>query len=437
MKTGNVRIYQLALRTFTPEGTLCAATKMLPHVAACGFTHVQLTPVNEMDNDLDQSHWSNRQVASNTGNPNNNYRLKDYYRIDPEYGTEEDLSIFIKTAHLLNLKVLLDIVYLHCSRISTLATEYPDYLQHDENGEILIGEWNMPLLDYSNADLCEYLWANMLHFVKQYDIDGYRCDVGSRVPLFFWQEGIRRCKEIKPDLFMLNEGENLEGLKVFDCNYFWSCCFDSLKIPTGEITAKAYQESWQEWREYLPQDGRILHFLENHDVCSDLFDNRPEKTLGHRAMEVLHALIFTLDGIPFVFNGNELADSLKHNMFSNRFHGRDDTLPWGNALCETGQRRIRIIKELNGLRDRYDALNTTALEWLEHDQPDAVLGYIRPASSENVLVLLNLRNEPLKVQLKFQNPFLRPILESGIAYERTEAGTQVQMLGYGYLVAIF
>ena len=106
-------IYQINLRVFTPEGTLAAAEKFLPEVADTGADMIYLCPIAESDPDSDPAHWSIRQKRSLCSNPRNPYRIGDFFRIDPEYGTEADLRSFVRTAHGLNLKVMLDLVYMH------------------------------------------------------------------------------------------------------------------------------------------------------------------------------------------------------------------------------------------------------------------------------------------------------------------------------------
>ena len=44
-------IYQINLRTFTPDGTLRAAERLLPHIAALGADMVYLCPVTLADDD--------------------------------------------------------------------------------------------------------------------------------------------------------------------------------------------------------------------------------------------------------------------------------------------------------------------------------------------------------------------------------------------------
>lgn len=107
-------IYQINLRTFTPDGTLRAAERLLPHIAALGADMVYLCPVTLADDDPRPEFWSDRQKQSGLNNPKNIYRVGDYYAVDPEYGTDDDLKSFVRTAHGLGLRVLLDLVYYHC-----------------------------------------------------------------------------------------------------------------------------------------------------------------------------------------------------------------------------------------------------------------------------------------------------------------------------------
>ena len=121
-------IYQINLRAFTPEGTLNAAAKMLPHLREIGADIVYLCPVVCADGSADAAGWSDRQRASGFPNPKNPYRIADYANVDPEYGTNEDLHRFVAAAHALGLRVLLDLVYVHCGPGAVFLAEHPDFL---------------------------------------------------------------------------------------------------------------------------------------------------------------------------------------------------------------------------------------------------------------------------------------------------------------------
>ena len=119
-------MYQIQPRSFTPEGTLRAATRKLPYLKDLGVTIAYLVPVMKMDDSRDKAFWSPRQIRSGFDNPKNQYRIADYFHVDEEYGTDEDLKAFCREAHRLGLKVVFDLVYLHCGPTAPFLREHPE-----------------------------------------------------------------------------------------------------------------------------------------------------------------------------------------------------------------------------------------------------------------------------------------------------------------------
>lgn len=439
MKKTEISIYQLSLRVFTPEGTLRAAEKMLPMLADLGPKYIQLVALTKADDSEDRTYWSNRQIASGTNNPKNSYRMKDYFHVDEEYGTDEDFRNFIKTAHRLGLKIILDLVYLHCGPEAIFMREHPDFIQRGADGKIkLTGDWAFPRFDYSNDGVREYLWSNMVYWVREFDVDGFRCDVGDAVPLDFWREGVRRAREIKKDFVMINEGKDVSYLDIFDINYFYDGCFDAVQVAEGMLTAAAFRAKWDACRNMLPAGRQMLHFIDNHDIASDNGEARIEKVIGTAGVDVLLVLDFMLDGVPFVFNGYEVADELKHNMFANRFFGKDPAINWANIFCEKGQKRYTLLKKLYHLRSEQEALKTTKLNWLENTAPDQVISFCRPSDEKSLFVLVNMTKEPAVFEVENvpeMTRLMQPILRSNVSWACEDGKMNVQMLGFGYLAA--
>lgn len=439
MKKSEISIYQLSLRVFTPEGTLRAAEKMLPMLVDLGPKYIQLVALTKADDNEDRTYWSNRQIASGTNNPKNSYRMKDYFHVDEEYGTDEDFRDFVKVAHKLGLKIILDLVYLHCGPEAVFMREHPEFVQRDADGKIkLTGDWAFPRFDYSNDEVREYLWSNMVYWVREFDVDGFRCDVGDAVPLDFWREGVRRAREVKNDLVMINEGKDVSYLDVFDINYFYDGCFDAVQVAEGNLTAAAFRAKWDACRNTLPAGRQMLHFTDNHDVASDSGEDRIEKVIGTAGVDALLVLDFMLDGVPFVFNGYEVADELKHNMFANRFFGKDPAINWANIFCEKGQKRYALLKKLYHLRSEHQALKTAELNWLENTAADQVISFCRPADEKSLLVLVNMTKVPAVFEvgdIPEMARLMQPILQSNVSWICKDGKMRVQMLGFGYLAA--
>ena len=132
-----------------------------------------LCPVFQEDESTDKKNWSNRQLASNTENPKNPYRMNDYFQIDSEYGSMDDLREFVKEAHRLGMRVLLDLVYYHIGPNAPILKEHPEFAKQDKEGNILLGEWHFPVFDYDCQGLWEYLYCNMTYYIGEIGVDGF------------------------------------------------------------------------------------------------------------------------------------------------------------------------------------------------------------------------------------------------------------------------
>lgn len=423
-------IYQVWLRSFTPEGTLRAAAERLPNVAELGATIVYLSPVALADDDPRPEFWSTRQKQSGTNNPRNPYRIKDYNRIDPEYGTEADLRAFVDKAHKLGLRVLLDLVYYHCGPTSVLK-EHPDYLQRDAAGRISTGHWNFPVLNFESRGLREYLLADMEHWVKDFGVDGFRCDVADAVPLDFWEEARTRLDSLRPDLVMLAEGDRrpADQRRAFDVNYSFSWHHAVRAVFTRSQPASSLRTLWERTHAEWPRGARFIRFSENHDIVNDM--HRAEVECGERGAAAVSVINFTLDGVPFLYNGQEIGDTSPQSIFA-RWPVR-----WEAACLPKPTAKLAFYKTLFRLRRSEPALTAGEVVWLDNDQPDAVVSFLRRTPDEEILSVANLSNRSVEVQLALPGRTLasyKTLIADGAKIGTAKSGATLSLEGFSYLV---
>jgi len=418
-------MYQIQPRAFTPEGTLKAATARLPKVAELGVDIIYICPVFVSDDDPNREGWSPRQKASRMNNPRNPYRMKDYYHVDPEYGTDDDLKKFIAEAHKLGMRVLLDMVYLHCGPNAVFLKEHPDFVKRDENGKIILHRWNFPAINMDNPELREYLWKNMEYWVRDFGADGFRCDVSDGIPLDFWETARERLDKIRPEICLLAEGRRrADQLKAFDLDYGWG--FRSWS------NAAAVRKTWEKMRAERPRGGaRFIRFIDNHDIANDAFYNRIEKAWGAPRVNATLVVLFTLDGVPMLYNGQEVADTARHSIF-----GRS-AIDWANGDTPAGKARFAFCKKLCAMRHAERALTHGAVRWLDNDQPDSVLSFARRTPDEEILVVANLSDRKIRVRItspETTRPSCNTLIAEGAKLEPDEGGPTVHLAAFGYLV---
>lgn len=427
-------VYQIMLRTFNEEGTIASVTKELPFLAELGFGVMYLCPIFEADDSEDRKYWSIRQKASETGNPKNPYRMNNYYKIDSEYGTMEDLEKFVQEAHRLGMKVILDLVYLHIGPNAPIIQTHPEFVKQDEEGNIICTEWFFPYLDYKCPGLREYLWSNMTYFVGVLDVDGFRCDVGDQVPLDFWVEGRRRIQAIKPDAVLINEGRNWEYLESgFDASYCFDWNFDLYDIFAGKCTVKHLRERSEDQAAKLPTGSMLIRDIENHDTATDRA-KRIEVLAGHDGMELIEVINYFMDGIPMVYCGNELGDTARINFFGNRFfRGNYEVTDRSIASQDYSLRRQEILKKLNHLKKESEVLRWGKTVWLDNSEEDTVISFKRVTETEQMIVIGNTADSGCVVNIKELPEHAEVLLSHN---GERKAGDCVELGARGYVVLI-
>ena len=391
---GYSAIYQINPRTFSKEGTIRAVTEELKTIRELGFRVVYLCPIFTEDDSEDRDFWSIRQKKSETGNPKNPYRMNDYFSVDVEYGTADDLHAFVKEAHALGMRVLLDLVYLHIGPEAEILKLHPEFARQDRDGNPICGQWNFPLLDYRCSGLREYLWCNMVYYISVFDVDGFRCDVADGVPLDFWTEGKRRIRAVKSDAVLIEEGVNKSFLaESFESLYFFDWHETIYSVIQKGGNRNAIRETWEKWNSDAPKGMMSLHGIDNHDTVTD-WPKRVETLIGHSGMELLEAMTYVIDGIPMVYAGNELGDEAKLSLFANRFHmGKFETTDRSIASRDYSIRRQTVMKALNRLKETSDVLRFGKTFWLSDANSGTVVAFSREYSGKSITFIGNLGDD--------------------------------------------
>lgn len=293
----NAAIYQLNTRQFSAEGTFQATQKELPRLKEMGIDIIWLMPINPI---------GEKNRKGTLGSP---YSVKDYYGVNPEFGTLDDLKAFVKEAHQLGMYVILDWVANHTAWDNNLVTEHPEWYKRDYKGNFRPTPWwdwdDIIDLDYSKPELRKYMTEAMKYWVKEADIDGYRCDVAGFVPIDFWDNLRVELDAIKP-VFMLAEWESRDmHANAFDMTYAWSWNEKLHKICKGQANVNELYiyYSWNE--SFFPDNSIRMTFVSNHDK------NAWEGTMWEQFGDGLEAAIVLSvvgDGMPLIYNGQEAGE---------------------------------------------------------------------------------------------------------------------------------
>jgi cyclomaltodextrinase / maltogenic alpha-amylase / neopullulanase len=368
-------IYEVWLNAFSAEGTLRGAIPRLPYVADLGAGVVYLGPIA-------------KRSAGAHASP---YSIADYNAIEPEYGNEQDLHDFVSAAHKLGLKVMLDIVYYHTAP-DTVMLKHPDWFVKTPDGRVARGFWPQPLPDFRNAQLRKYLIDSLVHWVRDFKIDGYRCDVGAGVPVMFWEEARKALDRVNPNVILLSEADRPDDqLHAFDINYNFQYYLTLRSVLRDGAPAINLRENWEKTKDTMPRGSRLLHYSDNHDWPRAVLQFGEE---GALAATILN---FTLDGIPFIYNGQEVGDPTPTEWRTRA------PIQWQELEIKSDKNEYRATlakyKRLFRIRATYPAFTSGELIWINNSEPDSVLSFLRKKDKEEILVMVNLSNRKIHVTI--------------------------------------
>ncbi|HYK22489.1 MAG TPA: alpha-amylase family glycosyl hydrolase [Pyrinomonadaceae bacterium] len=366
-------IYEIYQRAFSQQGTFNAITARLDDLKDLGVTILWLMPIHPIGQE---------KKKGTIGSP---YAVRDYYAITPDYGTADDLKRLVREAHARGLKVIIDIVANHTSWDSVLM-KHPEFYKHDEKGNITYPyDWSdVAWLNYGNQQLRRYMTDMLKYWIREFDLDGFRCDVAGEVPLDFWEAARRELEQIKPDIVMLAEAHKAELLvQAFDLDYSWPLHSALTNVLQGRARASDLRAEWEKETGDWPKGALHMRFSDNHD------ERRAIARFGEPAALAASAFVFTLDGVPMIYNGMEIGDTTESGA-----PALFEKLPIFWSFAKRRPEFPQFYKHIMAVRRGSVALRRGNLEWLRNSDEARVVTFVRRAAREEVLVAINFSNRP-------------------------------------------
>ena len=276
-------------------GTYKGILKHLSYIQGMGFDAIWISPIVE-----------------NYENSYHGYHLTNLYKLNKNFGTEEDLINLINECHKRNIWVMVDVVANHVGPVGTDYSKITPFNKAEHYHDIChITNWNdqwmvencrladLPDLKQENEFVANELikWINDI--VKKYNFDGIRIDTVPEVPKWFWKKfaasaGVFQLGEVfngNPDYVSSYQNE-LDSVFNYPLYYTIkdSFCGNMKTLETYYLsTRKKFKDS-----------SVLGVFVENHD--NPRFLNRCNNWKKFK-----NAIIFSLfyEGIPVVYYGGE------------------------------------------------------------------------------------------------------------------------------------
>lgn len=291
------------------QGDLRGIINHLDHLVELGVDIIYMTPIF-------YSHSTHK------------YDTIDYYRIDPSFGTEEDLKELVEKAHALGMRVILDGVFNHTS------PEFFAFADIKENGpaskylnwyhildfplQAKYGEkpsykcfayfGGMPKTNLQNPETAEYFINVARYWVKNCHIDGWRLDVSDEVSHMFWRKFRKALKEVNEELLIIGEiwyhaedfldGEEWDTVMNYPFYFGMDDLFTKERITPSAFLGKMGHLRGNLHTKVIPV---LWNLLDSHDTPRFLY--RCGESVERYKVAVALQLLWP--GMPFIYYGDE------------------------------------------------------------------------------------------------------------------------------------
>jgi len=378
----NTNVYEVNLRQYSHDGTFNAFVKELPRLKAMGVSTLWFMPITPIAQ------------KNKKGSLGSQYACSDYTSINPEFGTMDDFKNLVKTAHAQGFKVIIDWVANHTGWDHVWTKTHPEYYEMDHatnDFKIASGMDDIIELDYKNPALRKAMIEAMKFWVKECDIDGYRCDLAFWVELDFWIEARTELEKTKT-LFWLAENDAIDNpqyYQAFDACYTWTWMHKTEDFYKKDHDLSVLNGLLSKYDTTGGTSGIRLWFTTNHDENS--WNGTEYEKYGDAAKN-LAVFSFTWNGIPLIYSGQELPNLKRLKFFEK------DPIEWNGQykLNQFYQTLLNLHKNNSALRAGDPEVKTYIIH---SDTEKNVLAYLRKNGNKEVLVLLNMSNEKVITHL--------------------------------------
>ncbi len=455
-------IYEITPYNFTENGKFDFIKTKIPELAELGVTTIWLQPVYK------------------TYYGGQGYDITNYFEVRNDLGTEQQLKSLIQRAKAYGLRVLFDFVANHSSIQHPYAVEssqldeqshYYNFYQREEdnapysqhyhhyNGFINYFWDDLPNLNYDNPEVRKWITEAAKYWIKNYDIDGYRFDaiwgVNARDPQF--AKDLRlELKRIKPEILMLAEDKATRA-SVFDerfdaafdwapgedwvSQWVWSYDYSATSNPTIFNSGGVNNRS-EMLRNSLTNNGngyasnaKILRFMENNDTFHFITHHNLAQT------KMVAALMFSLNGIPLLYNGQEIG-------ITGHPYSIDATFQTGESIQSQDKYGLfNYYKRLAELRTLLPSLRSENFEETSISPNKYIYAYRRWSNNQNVFCAINMSgaitNAELTIPINDLNLdssktyYLTDMINGEIISGKPEELSTVNMTIDGYTTRMF
>jgi len=296
----------------------------------------------------------------------------------------KEFKALVDKIHKMGMYVIIDWVANHTAWDNNWMIEHPDFYTQDSLGNFIspVPDWtDVADLNYDNKELWAAMINALIFWVKECDIDGYRCDVAGMIPIEFWIEARKKLNKIKP-VFMLAEWDTPEMHKAFDMTYDWGTYKLMNAIAKGEKNAEDMFNNLNEDKNSYPKNAFRMQFTSNHD--ENTWNGTVFERLGSSA-ETFAVFSFLIPDMPLIYTGQETGLNKRLAFFDK------DEVEWNRDEFQ------KLYQNLIKLKNNNDALlngeKGGKIVWVNSTDKSKILAFTRSKNKDKIFAIFNFSDK--------------------------------------------
>jgi alpha-amylase len=411
--------YEINIRQYSKDGDFNGVINQLPRLKSMGVEVLVLLPVTPIG--LEGRRMNETELGSFDA-------VRNYFEINPEFGKLSDFKKLVQSAQQQGLKVIIDWVAGYTARDHEWTNYHPSFYEKQTNGDFvpLSNRTDVIKLNYAEDEMRDSMVATMKWWIKQTDINGFRCIEADGIPIDFWARCLASLNQEKKELIFIAEGE---GLSLHEAGFHvtcgWSISQEMKKVAKGSLSVTQWEEWLLEQQKDLPGSHLQYVFTSNNHLNSS---EGTEMELFGNAAPILAIFTQTYPRcIPMMYNGQEIPLRQRLSPFTR------DSIQWiGSSMSD-------FYKKLHRLRRTSPALSTDAsYKSIKLKNPEMpVWAYLREMNGEKVLVLLNFNEREQRIQLRDEKAFGNAVEVFSDSKATLTADAEIEIPAWGYRVYQF
>lgn len=359
-------------------GDLKGIIAKLDEIQGLGFTTITLSPIMENASDGYHGYW-----------------IEDFYQVEKQFGTMDDLQTLVDEAHKRDMKVVLEFVtnYISDTHEITNDPDKTDWLQ--DNGlepadDATFWLENVAELNQDNPEVADFLTDAAEFWMEETDIDGFKLHAADQASDAFLQQFTDKIKEKDSDFYILADVlqdqsrvkalRDIPGIDAVDDS--------QLMEEMNEVFAEA-DNSVSPLMKVWEGEGH------NDNLLS--VDNKNTKRFSHHVADhgrkpftvwqLALTYMYTTPGIPSIYQGSEIpmyGDGFPENQMLMRFNNGEQDMP-------------EFLGRIAALRDEFPVLVHGDFEEVGSSKGMSV--YKRTYQDETMYIAINNDSESRAVEV--------------------------------------